>query len=272
MPLHIVNLGSSFAAGPSISPQVDKHALRSGANYAHIIADTLGAKLTDLSVSGATLSNLLDEPQVTLRHTFPPQIQELPSDADVVLVLGGGNDVGYIGGLFVDSFRSYWIINTVLKLRDWIWGSQSTEEPPILTTEGLAERYGVVLDAIHARVPSAAVFVVEYLTVVGPDVKPGIDVPFDEKKLEHHKDMAEVVRIAAIKAVQGRESWCKRILIAEPSLHHGVGSVRPWVSGWGLKLLYSTGAYHPNAEGMEAVADIILPELAGIKTSNFSGL
>lgn len=258
MPLHIANLGSSFAAGPGIPPVVDKNAGRSGANYAHIVASRRGARLTDLTVSGATLLNVLDEPQVVSGATFAPQIDDLPVDADLVLILGGGNDVGYIGGLFEDSFAAYRIFRLLGWIASWFGSSPPAGEEPSLDADGLAQRYGQVLDAIHAKVPTAAVLVVEYQTVLGPDLKPGVDIPFDSKeRLAHHRQVAETVRLATIQAVQARQPWCSRVLVAEPSAAHGIGAVEPWMSGWSFRLLYKMGAYHPNAAGMRALADLV---------------
>lgn len=65
--LHITALGSSFAAGPGIPPQINRMAGRSSNNYAHLLAARLGADPTDLTVSGATLNNILLEPQQAYR-------------------------------------------------------------------------------------------------------------------------------------------------------------------------------------------------------------
>ncbi|KAK6825315.1 hypothetical protein PG987_012809 [Apiospora arundinis] len=271
MPLRIASLGSSFAAGPGISPVIDAKAARSGANYAHLLAARLGgtATLTDLTVSGATLRNILDEPQVVDggRTVFAPQIEGLPQDSDVVLILGGGNDIGYIGGLFMDSFEAYWLFRVAARIYHWFYPlePEPEEQQKQLDTEALAARYGEVLDAVHARAPNACVLVVEYLTVIGDDVRPGyIDVPFDSRRLAHHRNVSEKVRVATVKAVQGRKNWCTRVPIAEPSAGHSLGTERPWVSGWGWGLLYAGGAYHPNAEGMVAVAKMIYEKMLGL--------
>ena len=91
---HVVSLGSSFAAGPSIPPIADVYAKRSHQNYACLLAKALGAQHTDLTVSGATTDNILSIPQVTglnplNRFTFPPQIEGLPEDADLVTITAG---------------------------------------------------------------------------------------------------------------------------------------------------------------------------------------
>lgn len=257
-PLRIASLGSSFAAGPGISPVSDAKAARSGANYARLLSARLGGNvaLTDLAVSGATLHNILNEPQVVDKHTsFAPQIEGLPADTDVVLILGGGNDIGYIGGLFMDSFDAYWFLRVATYVYRWFCPQEPEKEQ--LDVEALAARYGEVLDAVHARSPGACVLVIEYLTVVGDHVQPRIDVPFDGEKVAHHRDIAERVRVATVKAVQGREEWCVRVPVVELSAGHGMGAERPWVSGWSWRLLFTKGAYHPNAEGMAAVADMI---------------
>ena len=94
---HIVSLGSSFAAGPSIEPTVDVDALRSGRNYAALLAQRLGARHTDLSVSGATTANVLSEPQRPFSarwwqrpRMLAAQVDGIPADADVALVTIGG--------------------------------------------------------------------------------------------------------------------------------------------------------------------------------------
>lgn len=94
---HVVALGSSFAAGPGIDPIVDRSALRSGRDYPHLLAERLGAELTDLTVSGATTATILDRPQRTVRGCwFPPQADGIPADADLGTITAGGNDLGYM--------------------------------------------------------------------------------------------------------------------------------------------------------------------------------
>ncbi|WP_041289427.1 hypothetical protein [Kribbella flavida] len=65
-----VALGSSFAAGPGIAPEIDKAAGRSQRNYAHLVAERLELDLIDVTYSGATTAHLLSERQ----DDAPPQI------------------------------------------------------------------------------------------------------------------------------------------------------------------------------------------------------
>ena len=86
--LHIAALGSSFAAGPGMEPIVDTVARRSSKNYAHLTAAALDAKLTDLTSTGATLLNVLSEPQsFWLARSLVPQLELLPPDVNIVTLL-----------------------------------------------------------------------------------------------------------------------------------------------------------------------------------------
>ncbi|OZC95446.1 hypothetical protein CH275_27110 [Rhodococcus sp. 06-235-1A] len=95
----MVALGSSFAAGPGIEPVVDDKAMRSGRNYAHLVAEDLGAALPDATVSGATTATILDKKQRVSTTRFAPQIDAVRTSTDLVTITAGGNDLGYLGAL-----------------------------------------------------------------------------------------------------------------------------------------------------------------------------
>ncbi|CAD0098340.1 unnamed protein product [Aureobasidium mustum] len=261
----IANLGSSFSAGPGIPPQINTAASRSGANFAHLLAKRLNAELTDLSVSGATLLNIIDTPQVANGQTFQPQIQGVPEDADIVLVLGGGNDMSYVGGLFMEHS---WMM-TALSLVNRVKGVSPPSMPKPADEEEVVRRFGKVLDAVHAKAPKARVIVIEYLTLLGPDIKPGVDVPFDAERLKHHQAIAAKLQSATTKAVESRSDWCERVPMAELSQDHAIGSAEPWVFGCtAMEQLAGKTWYHPNGQGMKAVAEVLYERIK----KNRSGL
>src|SRR5215218_4443114 len=91
-----VALGSSFASGPGIDPIIDARCGRSGANYAHLVAERLGYDLVVVTCGGATIDDVLSRPQALMTGgTVPPQLEALVPDADLVTVTIGGNDVAY---------------------------------------------------------------------------------------------------------------------------------------------------------------------------------
>lgn len=75
---HVASLGSSFAAGPGIRPVEHRGALRSARNYPHLLADRLGARLTHLTVSGATTATILQVPQRVLGLMSRPRSAAFP--------------------------------------------------------------------------------------------------------------------------------------------------------------------------------------------------
>ncbi|OBG19711.1 GDSL-type esterase/lipase family protein [Mycobacterium sp. 852002-51057_SCH5723018] len=115
----IAALGSSYAAGPNIKPIVNRAAMRSGNNYAHVLARSIGADLTDLTVSGATTPTILDTPQRVGLVKFAPQLASLPADTDLVLVTAAGNDLGYLGSAI--KLAAYFILDKYTRgqLRRW---------------------------------------------------------------------------------------------------------------------------------------------------------
>lgn len=255
MPPKLINLGSSFASGPGITPMVDEDARRSKRNYAHLLCSRLGYDLTDVSVSGATLSTMLHTPQDTGKRTFEPQIQSVPTNADIILVLGGGNDIGYISRLFIDCFSSTWITDKLWKLVN----SFQTMLPVQADQEStIRDNYGKLLDELHSRAPSAKILVVEYLTLIGPHTTTD-HLPISKEKLKFYSDLAESLNRATVDAVQPRRDWCTLVPLAAQSRDHCVGSKEPWLNGfsWRTFITKRAGVLHPTQEGMEAAAKLI---------------
>ncbi|KAJ5777355.1 hypothetical protein N7520_000601 [Penicillium odoratum] len=263
----IVSLGSSFAAGPGISPQIEPFsAKRSGQNYPHLLAKELDADLTDLSVSGATLLNITREPQTPAfsNDTFPPQISSVPEDADIITVTAGGNDIGYIGNMIQDAESATtlgWAASTLVQgVRSFksIFSQPSTQINGPLSPEELPERLGDTLDKLHERAPRARIYLVEYLAVLGPCTKPHVDITFDQETIDHHSQVANALQQAYAVAVATRSDWCERVPIHECSLEHALGSQEPWVNGFSHSLIREGAVLHPNLNGMKAVAGILL--------------
>lgn len=239
-------------------------ARRSKSNYAHLIADRLDANLTDLSISGATLSTMLSDQQ----NSFPPQISQLPEDADVVFVLGGGNDIGYVGGIFTDVIQSFVVGRMLLNTVGFVRGNADLFPGSDMDEQELADKYGALLDAIHTKAPKAKVIVVEYLTLFGDDATPAL-VGLPEDRIRHHRDVAAKLQRGTAKTVDARKSWCDRVPVHELSQQHGIGSKEPWVVGYGWDVLWRKDGsfFHPNAAGMKAVAEMMQDRIGTIQSS-----
>ncbi|KAJ5714023.1 uncharacterized protein N7483_011204 [Penicillium malachiteum] len=265
--LRVVSLGSSFAAGPGINPQVAPlSAKRSGQNYPHLLAKELDAELTDLSVSGATLLNITTTPQNAIfsKDVFEPQILSVPTDADIITLTAGGNDIGYIGDMMFDAGKATtvgMVANCIIQAAKPIMSifCRPAEKSTPLTPEGLSQRLGETLDAIHERAPNAHIYLVEYLAILGPITKPAIDIPFNQERIDHHSQVASALQNAFATAADTRSEWCERVPIHELSSDHVLGSKEPWVGGFALSSLFRGGiVLHPNLDGMKAIAKILL--------------
>lgn len=244
----VASLGSSFAAGPSIPPEVDAYAGRSGNNYAALLSRRLRLRLTDLSVSGATLLNLLSVPQYAGNRRFAPQIDDLPGNSDLVLVLGGGNDIDYVGGLMRDVAR--------------LPAPYDLDEYDVLdSADALAQRFGRVLDAVHAKEPAATVLVVEYLALLGDHFEPGRHAPFGPDRAAYHRNKEAMLQNGTRAARAAREDWCHIVPVSDLSREHAIGSPEPWVTDFEGLSVAAGVPYHPNAAGMKAVERMVLHKM-----------
>jgi lysophospholipase L1-like esterase len=245
--MHIAAIGSSFAAGPGIPPLLDRSAMRSRYNYAHILADNLGARLTDLTVSGATLDTILSQTQKTLWKSFAPQLSGLPSDANIVTITAGGNDLGYIGGVISNIVEK----STVGRLL-YPMLSKFTH-PAELTADEVAQRFVAVIDEVQRIAPAARILLVEYITIFGPHVQAGVDVQLTTAEIQHHREKALTLARGYRLASEARPR-CELVPIADHSRDHGLGSQEPWVYSFSWGMLSQGCVFHPNLQGMQAVA------------------
>lgn len=262
--MHIAALGSSFAAGPSIPPQVSAAARRSGANYPSLLAAALGAKLTDLSSSGATLLNVLDEPQQTLLATLPPQIEGLPVDIDIVTITAGGNDMGYSAGMIGEAAQL--TIDDAELLGAMMEGMGLKKEGVVgaVGWEEVRERFVRIIDAIRVKAPKARIFLVEYLAIFGDGSVVAGDQPLGRERVEVYRGMAGELSRAYWGAREKRREGVEVVGVAKMSEGHALGSGEPWMIGYTKEMLMRGGApFHPNAEGHKSIAKELVRMVRG---------
>jgi lysophospholipase L1-like esterase len=254
-----VALGSSFAAGPGIAPQVDKPARRSNRNYPHQVAEALSLHLVDVTCSGATTANILAEPQRARRTTMRPQIQAVTPDTRLVTITIGGNDLGYIGALVRGSLlgtvsRVVRVMSDRLadRIRDRV-DHTVTPAQVATVTASLAE----VVTAVRERAPQARVVLVDYLTVLGDDSREGARMPLPPEQVRQVVTTAH--QLAEAFAQAAALSGADLVEASAAGTAHGVGSAEPWVTGFefGGKV-----PYHPNLAGMTAVADLVVRKVS----------
>ena len=201
-PVHVIAaLGSSFAAGPTLKPVVDPDAMRSASNYPHLLAHALDATLIDLTVSGATTANILDEPQTTMTGAqYAPQIDGVPADADVVTVTAGGNDLNFLGSLLFTAWSQVAPDGPITRLmaEQFVDGLPT---PTPAAIEAAADGLVRIVQQARIRAPDAAVVLVDYLTVIPATGTPVPGDLFDTEQttlfLAIQEALAEAFRVAA---------------------------------------------------------------------------
>ncbi|SDF00704.1 GDSL-like Lipase/Acylhydrolase family protein [Blastococcus aurantiacus] len=257
MALTVVSLGSSFAAGPFIPPVVDADAGRSGRNYPHLTAARLGAELVDLTVSGATTATILDQSQTTMTgKVYEPQIEGVPRNADVVTITAGGNDLHYTGSMLFAAFAKQPAhpANRMLAPR-FPDGLQEPSDEMVETAESGLVR---IVEEVSGRTESARIVLVDYLTVIGAGTSGG--ACFDEAERDLFLRMRTALEEAYERAAE--ESGAELVRVSELSRDHGLDSAEPWVRGLLTDPASSAGSFHPNALGMERVAEELVRLLA----------
>lgn len=106
-----VAIGDSYAAAPYVPPMdIAEGCLRSDSNYPSLVAEAIGAKLRDVTCTGANTDNVLDTP----KHTFlsmqvPPQIDAVNAGTDLITVEIGFNDHHLFGRVatYCRSLRTF---------------------------------------------------------------------------------------------------------------------------------------------------------------------
>lgn len=259
---HLVALGSSFAEGPGIEPVADAQAMRSSNNYAHQLARRLGWQLRDLSVTGATSANVVDTPQQSQigPGQFPPQLEGLPGNADVVTVTVGGNDLQFSGSMLYAALKHEQPSSPLLELMEPMFPSgipPASEAVIAEATGGLV----AVIDGIRAQAPNARVVLVDYLTVLEADISTPETTPFVAEELS--KLLALQTAIERVFADAAAHRDVDLLLASELGRGHSLGSANPWVQPLHTALDKIGGSFHPNQAGMTAIADGLVGLLSG---------
>ncbi|MDQ3760266.1 MAG: SGNH/GDSL hydrolase family protein [Actinomycetota bacterium] len=257
-PEHYVALGDSYAAGPFIPVQrADPIGCnRSTRNYPARLAEALRIRnYTDVSCSGATTENMTAAQPVPL-GTNPPQFDALRPDTDLVTVTISGNDIG-----FAD------IVQTCARLGATDpFGNPCERAATAGGTDIYAQRIDAtapklarVLEGIRARSPRATVLLVGYLRILPPvggcfpvfPIARG-DVPYLDGVQQ---------QFTAMLADQAFNEGVVFIDSYANSLGHDACQLPgvKWVEG--TVPTSPAAPVHPNAAGMQAVADFALEDL-----------
>ena len=242
-------MGSSFASGPGIghrAPGSPRRARRSAANYPSLLAGWLGLELTDVTYSGATTGDILSR----RADGWPGQLDAVTADTRLVTMTCGGNDVGYVTRLLLSSLP--WPLAAVAAVRRRAHLLANNE----LVEERFAELSSNLMQIaaeVRHRAPACRLAFVDYLTILPPDDTTPTG-PLPAEVAEWGRGVAH--RLTDVTRKAAGRSGCVFVPVADRSAEHHAWSAVPWTRRF--QLVPRGGApYHPNADGMAAVAGLI---------------
>ena len=239
-----VAMGSSYAAGPGIGQSADTPRTRcdrSADNYAHQLARRRGFVLVDVSCGGATTAHILGP-----WNELAPQIDAVTPETRLVTVTIGGNDMGFVAGLFAGSCASGAAhpICSAMAARAGMTGAPQEPRPD---WRGLEQRMRQIAREVHRRAPAARLIFVDYLTVL-PRGKLCPAVPLDRAAERRARDTAQ--RLARLTGTVARGEGAELVRASALSQRHDACAKAAWMTGFGPPV-----PYHPNLGGMTAIAD-----------------
>jgi lysophospholipase L1-like esterase len=240
-----VALGSSFAAGAAIGPTKPGTPERCGRtvnNYASLLAARLRLELVDQSCGGATTAHLLGP-----WNELPPQIEAINAATRLVTVTIGGNDLNYVGFLFMAGCDP--ATGLVVQERTFPCSPPRAPSPAEVASAEAGLRN--LARQVRQRAPQARLVYVQYVTLV-----PQRPCPAANLSAGNAKSGREIGwRLAEITARVAREEGAEVLPADRLSQGHTPCDAQPWANGMAPGFDLTRGApWHPNAAGHAAIA------------------
>ncbi|MFF1715233.1 SGNH/GDSL hydrolase family protein [Streptomyces sp. NPDC058268] len=239
-PLEYVAIGDSFAAGPLIPDQSQWSCLRSGRNYPAVAAEALGAQLTDVSCSGAKVSDFSGR-QFGL---LPPQYEALKPSTDLVTLTIGGNDVSLVA-------TALGCVNLLPKPAGISCADTAAAkgDPTAKAIEAWSATFGRALDEVHRRAPNARIVVAGYATYIRKDGCWPTQPIWDK---DGNYLQARVNQLNGVLAQQSKAHDATYVDTAAVSAGHDTCAAPSERYIEGLVPSSVAAPLHPNAQGMAA--------------------
>ena len=160
-----VAIGDSYTAAPYVYlTDVADGCLRSNGNYPSLLAEQIGARLDDVSCSGADTEDLTSPQQTFQGASRPAQLSAVTADTRLVTVGLGGND----SGLFASLSRGCPIkgpggqVFRVRPTRTEASCGRVSEAAADRTVAGIGRNLVRAIGAVRAKAPDATVVLVGY--------------------------------------------------------------------------------------------------------------
>ena len=253
-----VALGDSFTAAPLVpTTDIAGGCFRSDGNYPALVAERLDIDaLVDVSCSGAKTDDLTGRQRTVRDASVPPQLRVLNRRTDLVTLGIGGNDF--------DLFHTLVATCSRLRSREPA-GSPCAEELDargvdlVAETDKISRRVEAAVRKIQERAPEARVLNDGYLRLTPSDGRCAA-LPFANGDYAFGERVSRALNDSLARAA--RRTDVEFVDMYARSEGHDVCSEDPWVNG--IRTVEGEAlAFHPFAEGMDAVAAEVVERLSG---------
>lgn len=245
--LDYVALGDSAAAGPLIPNQNPNIAcLRSDTNYPRIAAARLGARLHDVTCSGAKIADFSGRQYGFLA----PQYDALSRRTDLVTVTIGGNDMHLVRAALTCLNALPEPVGFSCADRYTAGGRDELAD----RVEQVRPRFGQALEEIRRRAPHAEIVVVGYGTYLRPD---GCYPKEPVWARDANYLQATVNRLSAMLRQQASAHGARFVDLAPVSVGHDVCAPVDQKYFEGVVPTSVAAPLHPNAKGMAAFGRVV---------------
>ena len=244
-----VALGSSYAAGIGLgarAPESPILCMRSLAGYPSLLAKELGLHLVDMSCSGATSGHVLNGGQ----FFQGPQLNAVGPDTRLVTVTIGGNDVSYVGDLFLAAGAGGPLVSLGGKL--FSSGPEPLEKRPFAEVR---KNLVAIARFVRSRAPAAKIVIATYPTIL-PAKGTCESLRVDAKQAELSRQVGE--RLAIVSREAANESGAIFVDMNAIGREHNACSTIQWVFPANIE---SGAPFHPSHAGARATADAIAAAL-----------
>jgi lysophospholipase L1-like esterase len=252
-----VSLGDSYVAGPFIPNQIPPYGcLKSDHNYPHLSAAGIGLPLRDPSCSGAKTDHMTQPQGVDPDGPNPPQFNSLDASSTVVSLTIGGNDIGF--SEIAQSCVTYNPFSHPCQDKYNSGGVDQIHQRIVAT----APKVAAVLQGIHARSPSARVFVVNYPAIfpeTGYGCWPQMPIAYQDVPYLRAKEQELNQMLATQSAANGAT------LVSWYAASIGHDACKSELTRWVEPLVPNNSAapIHPNAAGMQGAANVLVTAVRG---------
>ncbi|UDY23264.1 SGNH/GDSL hydrolase family protein [Nocardioides sp. Kera G14] len=227
-PLVYVALGDSYTGAPKLGTTLTRACRRTDQNYPHLVAADMGLTLVDVSCGGAKVRDLSHRQKAGV----PAQVDAVRSDADLVTVSVGGNDVGIVK-----------VVSSCVAAPAACDGAVAAVHGGVRQMRGRLTR---VLRRIGRVAPHARLVVIGY-----PEILPanGRCLGADRARV---KKAAKALRLIA--TAQRQAAWNAGATFLDArsfTRGHGLCTTAPWIA---RRTTATSKRYHPEAPEQRAIA------------------